>query len=371
MIIGIPRERKDGEFRVAMVPAGVMAFRQAGHQVFVEQGAGLGAGFTDAEYRKVGARIVKRARQVWDDATLILKVKEPIPAEYPCFHDGLIVFSFLHLAPNPALTKALLTSKVLAIACETVGHTNGGLPLLEPMSEIGGRMAALVGAFYQARPNGGRGVLVAGMPGVLPAHVAIVGGGIVGENAAKVAAGMGARVTILELKPERMRYLDEIMPENVSTLMSNPVNIAETVAMADIVIGAVLIPGALAPRLVSRRMLKTMKPGSVIVDVAVDQGGCCETTRPTTHSNPTYEVNGVLHYCVANMPGAYAHTSTLALGNATLPYAVRLATLGLRQAMVTDQALANGINTRDGFVTCAAVAEAHGLPFHPLRDLLS
>ena len=319
MIVGVPKEIKDNENRVAAIPAGVQALVSRGHKVLVQKGAGAGSGISDQAFEAVGAKIVGTARQVWKDAELILKVKEPLPPEYDLLRPDQILFTYLHLAPDLEQTKALLRRKIVGIAYETVETADGRLPLLEPMSEVAGKMAAHIAAYYLARPLGGRGVLLGGVPGVPPGTVVVLGGGIVGYNAARVAAGMGALVYLLDVNPLRLRYLDEVLPDNVVTLMSNRMSLEECLRRADALIGAVLIHGAKAPRLVTREMLKLMRPGAVIVDVAVDQGGCCETTRPTTHSDPVYTVDGIVHYCVANMPGAFARTSTFALTNVDLP----------------------------------------------------
>src|SRR5882672_4013951 len=358
MIIGVPKEMKNGEFRVAMTPGGAEVLHAQGHRVLVQSGAGADAGFRDQDYRKAGASLVD-ARLAWG-ADLVVKVKEPLPNEFNYLRPGQILFTFLHLAPNRALVKALLQKKVTAIAYETVEDEKGKLPILEPMSEIAGRIAALMGAYYQANPQGGRGVLFGGMPGVLPAHVVILGGGTVGENAARVALGMGSRVTILERRSERMRYLDEIMP-HVQTLMADPMALRTAVSSADILIGAVHIPGARTPQLVSRAMVKKMKPRSVIIDVAIDQGGSAETSRSTSHSEPTYMAEGVLHYCVPNMPGAYGRTSTLALTNVTLNYLRILAKTALKGLLKESPALTRGIQTHAGHLICRPVAEAQRL----------
>lgn len=359
MLIGVPKELKEGEYRVAITPAGAQALRSAGHQVFVEKGAGEHAGFPDPEYRKAGARIVPFAPAAWA-ADLVVKVKEPLPKEFTRFRPGQILFTFLHLAPNPKLVQALLKRRVTAIGYETVEERDGKLPVLEPMSEIAGRIAALAGAYYQANPLGGRGVLFSGMPGVPPAHVVILGGGTVGENAARVASGMGSRVTVLERRAERMRYLDEILP-HIATVMADEAAIRAAVADADILIGAVHVPGARTPCLVTRSLVRAMKPRSVIVDVAIDQGGSCGTSRPTSHSEPTYVSEGVLHYCVPNMPGAYGRTSTLALTHATLPYVSTLARLGLERALRESPALRKGVQCHGGRVVCRPVADAQKL----------
>lgn len=360
MIVGVPREIKQGEFRVALTPAGVEALRSEGHRILIQKGAGEHAGFPDGDYRKAGARLVPQAATAWS-ADCILKVKEPLEQEFHFFHPGQILFTFLHLAPNKKLVSALLKKKVTAIGYETVEEAGGKLPILEPMSEIAGRIAALVGAYYQANPQGGRGVLFGGMPGVLPAHVVILGGGTVGENAARVAMGMGSRVTILERRAERMRYLDEILP-HVSTLMADGASIRNSVASADILIGAVHLAGSRTPQLVSRSLVKQMKSRSVIVDVAIDQGGSCETSRPTSHLQPTYIAEKVLHYCVPNMPGAYGRTSTLALTNATLPYVLPIARLGITKVVQESPALRKGVQCHQGNLLCRPVAEAQKLP---------
>ena len=365
MIVGIPKEIKDNENRVAAIPAGVQALVARGHKVVVQKGAGAGSGISDQAFEAAGAKIVGTARQVFKEAALILKVKEPLPPEYDLLRPDQILFTYLHLAPDLELTKAILRRKIVGIAYETVETTDGRLPLLEPMSEVAGKMAVHIAAYYLARPLGGRGVLLGGVPGVPPATVIVLGGGIVGYNAAKVAAGMGAWVYLLEVNPVRMRYLDEILPENVTTLMSNRMSLEECLRRADVLIGAVLLHGAKAPMLVTREMLKHMRPGAVIVDVAVDQGGCCETTRPTTHSDPVYVVDGIIHYCVANMPGAYARTSTFALTNATFPYAQQIADKGWLQAARENPEIAKGLNVIRGHVTHQPVALAHHLPYVP------
>lgn len=371
MKVGLPKEIKDNEFRVGMVPAGVKALTSEGHDVLVETNAGTGSGFTDAEYVAAGARIGGSADEVWGWAEMIVKVKEPIEPEYKRLKENLLLFTYLHLAPDTKQTDALLRAKVTGVAYETIVGKHGGLPLLTPMSEVAGRMSVQVGTTYLMKPNGGRGILLGGVPGVVPGEVVIIGGGVVGLNAAKVAVGLGARVTILEMSAERMAYLDDVFGSRVVTLASNPYTLAEGVAMADVLVGAVLIPGATAPKLVTRDMIKTMKKGSVVVDVAVDQGGCFETTRATTHSNPVFDVDGVTHYCVANMPGAVPRTSTFALTNVTLPYALKLARFGLREAIRRDAGLKEGVNTFAGSITCDPVAVAQGKPFRPLDDLLS
>ncbi|HID62820.1 MAG TPA: alanine dehydrogenase [Anaerolineae bacterium] len=370
MIIGIPKEIKDNEYRVSLTPGGTETLTQAGHRVLVQAGAGEGSGFADEEYARAGAEIVSSAAQTWNQAEMVMKVKEPLPQEFEFLREGLLLYTYLHLAAAPEVTKHLLERKVTAIAYETVQLPNGSLPLLIPMSEVAGRMAVQVGAHYLEKMNGGRGKLLGGVPGVRPADVAIIGGGTVGINAAMVALGMGAHVTIIDINADRLRYLDEVLHGNLTTLSSNPRNIADSVRHADVVIGGVLVPGAKAPHLVTREMLKTMNPGSVVVDVAVDQGGCIETTRPTTHSDPVFVLDGIIHYCVTNMPGAVPRTSTYALSNATLPYALKLANLGFAEAVKSDSALAKGVNTCAGHVTCEGVATAHGLEYQPLDELI-
>ena len=365
MIVGVPKEIKDNESRVAMIPAGVQSLVGCGHTVLVERGAGGGSGLADETYARAGAEILPDGPAVYARAELLCKVKEPLPKEYPLLRSGQVLFTYLHLAPAPDLTRALLDRRVVAIAYETVETAEGRKPLLEPMSEVAGKMAVHVGAYYLAKPLGGRGVLIGGVPGVPPATVIILGGGTVGYNAAKVAAGMGAWVYLLEINPVRLRHLAEVLPPNVTILMSNRLSLEECLRRADILIGAVLIPGAKAPRLVTRDMLRLMKSGAVIVDVSVDQGGCVETTRPTSHSNPIYEVNGILHYCVANMPGAYARTATFALTNATLPYIQQVAAKGWRRAAQENPEVALGLNVVHGAVTHPAVAEALGLEYTP------
>ena len=369
MRIGIPREVKDHEYRVGMMPAGAHALITAGYQVLVERGAGVGSGFEDAEYGAVGARIVAGAEEAWA-ADLVVKVKEPVAAEYGRLRRGQILFTYLHLAPLRELTDALLQHEVTGIAYETITDPRGQLPLLTPMSEVAGRMSVLVGASYLQKLHGGRGTLLSGVPGVPPGDVVIIGGGIVGLNAAKMALGLGARVTVLEANLDRARTLDNMFHGAVTTLASNHHNMVAALARADVLIGAVLIPGRAAPKLVTRAMLAGMKKGSVIVDVAVDQGGCFETTHATTHSDPVYEVDGVVHYCVANMPGAVPRTSTLALNNATLPYALALANLGVVPAVLADPGLYAGVNTYRGHITCQPVAESQDRPYTDLEELL-
>ncbi|WP_242321040.1 alanine dehydrogenase [Bacillus cereus group sp. BfR-BA-01354] len=369
MRIGVPAEIKNNENRVAMTPAGVVHLIRNNHEVFIQKGAGLGSGFTDAQYVEAGAKIVDTAEEAWN-MEMVMKVKEPIESEYKHFSEGLILFTYLHLAPEPELTKALIEKKVVSIAYETVQLENRSLPLLAPMSEVAGRMAAQIGAQFLEKNKGGKGILLAGVPGVKRGKVTIIGGGQAGTNAAKIAVGLGADVTIIDLSAERLRQLDDIFGNQVKTLMSNPYNIAEAVK-SDLVIGAVLIPGAKAPKLVTEEMIKSMEPGSVVVDIAIDQGGIFETTdRITTHDNPTYEKHGVVHYAVANMPGAVPRTSTLALTNVTVPYAVQIANKGYKEACLGNTALLKGINTLDGYVTFEAVAEAHGVEYKGAKELL-
>jgi alanine dehydrogenase len=368
--IGVPKEIKANENRVALTPGGAAALASAGHRVFVERDAGSGSGFQDEEYRLAGAEILPDSTAVYSSAEMVIKVKEPLSVEYDLLRPGQVLFTYLHLAAEPDLTSALMRNRVVSIAYETVQLENGALPLLTPMSEVAGRMATQIGAHLLEKYQGGRGVLLAGVPGVPPAKVCILGGGIVGTNAAKIASGMGADVAVLDISADRLRYLDDIFRGRVTTVMSSPHNIASSVARADLVIGAVLIPGARAPRLVTEEMVKTMKPGSVIVDVAIDQGGCVATIdRVTTHANPSYVKHGVVHYSVANMPGAVPRTSTLALTNATLPYALKLANKGWRRAVADDPALALGVNVLEGCVCYQAVARAHTLEYTPLARI--
>ncbi len=370
MQVGVPKEVKDREYRVGMTPAGVDELVARGGTVRVETGAGAGSGFTDGEYQAAGATIVATAAEAWD-AAMVVKVKEPVESEYGLLRPDLTLFTYLHLAANETLTQALLERKTAAIAYETVQLPSGTLPLLNPMSEVAGRRSIQVGAHYLERTYGGRGMLLGGVPGVAPANVTIIGGGTVGTNAAQMALGAGAHVTVLEKSLDRMRYLSEVFGGHLTTLYSTGLAVAASVAEADVVVGAVLIPGARAPRLVTERMVRTMRPGAVVVDVAIDQGGCIETAHPTSHSDPVYEVDGVTHYCVTNMPGAVPRTSTLALTNATLPYVIALATGGVRAAVTRDPALAKGINTLGGACTEAPVAAAFGLPFTPLDDAIT
>jgi alanine dehydrogenase len=369
MNVGVPKEIKSDEYRVALTPAGALELTSRGHSVLVEQGAGVGSAFLDAEYEAVGARIGS-VEEVWGESELVLKVKEPLPEEYGRLREGQVLFTYLHLAASEELTQALITSGAACVAYETVETNDGALPLLAPMSEIAGRLAAQAGATFLEKPLGGRGLLLGGVPGVAPGEVVVIGGGMVGYNAAVIALGLGAQVTILERSIDRMRHLEEVLGARVTLLMSSSLQIQESVAAADVVVGAVLIPGALAPKLISREMVAGMKEGSVIADVAIDQGGCVETSRPTTHSEPVFVVDGVIHYCVANMPGAVPITSTKALTNATLPYVEAIADQGLREAIAQDPALARGVNVIEGRITYEAVAEAHGLDYTPLDDVL-
>ncbi|WP_342046195.1 alanine dehydrogenase [Bacillus sp. OTU530] len=363
MIIGVPKEIKNNENRVALTPAGLISFVKAGHKVLVEKDAGIGSSFTNEDYANAGAEIVENAADVWAGAEMIMKVKEPLPSEYDYFREGLILFTYLHLAAEPSLAQALKDKGVIAIAYETVA-ANRTLPLLTPMSEVAGRMAAQIGSQFLQKSNGGKGILLAGVPGVSRGKVTIIGGGVVGINAAKMAIGLGADVTIIDLSAERLRQLDDIFGNQIKTLMSNPFNIAEAVAEADLLIGAVLIPGAKAPKLVTEEMVKAMKPGSVIVDVAIDQGGIVETVdHITTHDKPTYEKHGVVHYAVANMPGAVPRTSTIALTNVTVPYGLQIANKGVYQAISENAALKLGLNVANGEITYEAVARDLGYNF--------
>ena len=362
MLVGVPREIKQDEYRVAMLPVGVEELTRAGHRVLVERGAGLGSGIPDDEYRENGAEIVEKAADVFAQADLVVKVKEPQPQEYPLLRRGQVLFTYLHFAASESLTRSVLETGVTAAAYETLRGKHGDLPCLTPMSEVAGRMSIQEGAKYLERPQEGRGILLGGVPGVPPAHIAILGGGVVGKNAAGIAAGFKADVNILDINVDRLRYLDDIMPANVNTLYSDRHNIREQLMRADLLIGAVLIEGARAPRLVRDEDLKLMKPGAVIIDVAIDQGGCVETSRPTTHSQPTYIVSGVVHYCVTNMPGAVGRTSTYALCNVTFPYVLQVAQRGLHGAAALDPGLANAVNMCDGKLTNKAVADTFGIP---------
>jgi alanine dehydrogenase len=367
--IGVANELKTDESRVALTPAGARELVQHGHEVTIESGAGDGSSFTDSAYEGAGARIAN-VEDVWAESDLLLKVKEPIAPEYGRLREGLVLFTYLHIAADEPLTRALVDSGITAVAYETVETDSGGLPLLAPMSEIAGRLAAQAGAYFLEKPLGGRGLLLGGVPGVAPGRVVVIGGGMVGYNSAVIALGLGANVTILERSLDRMRHLEEVLSGRVSLVMSSSLQIEESVRDADDVIGAVLIPGAVAPKLITREMVRGMKEGAVLADVAIDQGGCAETSRPTTHSEPVYTVEGVTHYCVANMPGAVPITSTKALTNATLPYVEAIADHGLAEAVARDAALARGVNVLDGKVTYEAVADAHGLDYQPLEDVL-
>jgi alanine dehydrogenase len=370
MKIGVPKETKIREYRVGMTPAGVRELTRRGHEVLVERGAGEGSGIGDQFYVEAGARIVPAAADAWA-AELVVKVKEPLEPEFEFLREGLVLYTYLHLAAAPELTRELVRRRVTAVAYETIRTPDGRLPLLRPMSEVAGRMAVQVGASCLERERGGKGVLLGGVPGTRRGRVVILGGGVVGRNAATIAVGMGAQVTLLDIRAKTMEYLEDVFGSSIETLYSNPYNIEEAVSRADLVIGAVLVPGAVAPKLVTEGLIQRMEQGSVVVDVAVDQGGCIETCRPTTHDQPTYEVHGVVHYCVPNMPGAVAQTSTWALTNVTLEHAVRIATLGLARAATEDPSLEAGVNTFAGAVTCGPVADAHGLPYAELKTLLA
>jgi alanine dehydrogenase len=370
MIIGVPKEVKDHESRVGITPAGVKSLVDAGHKVLVETGAGDLSAFPDDEYQNAGAEITGSAYDTWRLADMVVKVKEPVEKEYGHFREGLVLFTYLHLAPVPALTDALLAKKVTGIAYETVRDRTGALPLLTPMSEVAGRMSVQVGASYLEKEHGGRGLLLGGVPGVLPGNVVIIGGGIVGTNAAKIALGLGAKVVLIDLNLNRLRELDDIFNGQLHTLASNSYNVARATQEADLVIGGVLIPGAAAPKIVTKEMVSHMRKGAVIVDVAIDQGGCIETARPTTHSDPSYLVDGVVHYCVTNMPAAVPNTSTLALTNATFPYVMKLAKLGAEQAIREDAGIAEGVNTFGGVLTYAAVAQAQKKQSRPVSALI-
>ena len=371
MTVGVLKEIKPNENRVSLLPVGVELLKSHGHQVLVETRAGLGSGFPDELYKEAGAEIVATAKEVYDRADMVMKVKEPLPQEYGLIREGQIVFTYFHFAASEELTRAMIESKCVAIAYETIETADGKLPLLTPMSEVAGRMAVQEGAKYLERTQGGRGILLAGVPGVEPATVVILGGGVVGTNAAKMAAGLGARVYILDVNLDRLRYLSDVMPKNVIPVMSNTHNIRELLKVADLVVSGVLIPGGRAPKLITRGSLKLMKKGAVIVDVAIDQGGSTETSKPTTHENPIYEVDGVIHYCVANMPGAVPQTSTIALTNATLPYAVEIADKGYKRAILENPEIKKGANIVLGKVTYKAVADAFGLEYTPVEEVLA
>ena len=370
MIIGVPKEIKNNENRVALTPAGAAELTKRGHEVFIQMTAGFGSGFSDDDYTAAGAQLLATIEEVYAKAEMIIKVKEPIAEEYKLIKKGQILYTYFHFASSLPLTEAMIESGSVSLAYETVEFDDRSLPLLVPMSEVAGRMSVQEGAKYLEKTYGGYGVLLGGVPGVPPAKVLIVGGGIVGTEAAKMAAGLGSDVTIMDVSLKRMRYLDDIMPANVKTMMSNDYNIRDMVKSHDLIIGAVLIPGAIAPKLITRDMLSTMRPGTVMVDVAVDQGGCFETTKATTHDNPIFEIDGVTHYCVANMPGAVPRTSTLALTNATLPYAIELANKGWKQACIDNKPLRKGLNVVDGKVVYEGVAEAFGLPYVDVQEVL-
>jgi alanine dehydrogenase len=371
MIIGVPKEIKNNENRVGLTPGGVAELVKHGHKLYVQKTAGEGSGFSDEDYMNAGAEILPDIASVYGIAEMIIKVKEPIAPEYPLIKEGQLLFTYFHFASGEELTHAMIKSKAICLAYETVEKEDRSLPLLVPMSEVAGRMAIQEGAKYLEKPMGGRGILLGGVPGVRPAKVLVLGGGIVGTQSAKMAAGFGADVLLMDVSLPRLRYLSDIMPANVRTQMSNHYNIIEAIKEADLVVGAVLIPGAKAPHLITRDMLKYMKKGAVVVDVAVDQGGCIETCKPTTHENPTYEVDGVIHYCVANMPGAVPYTSTIALTNATLPYAIQLANKGWRQACKDSKELRLGLNVVEGHVVYKAVADAFGLDYENVSTVLS
>lgn len=370
MILGVPKEIKNNENRVALTPAGAKELVKRGHSVHVQSSAGVGSGFSDEEYRSAGASIQPSIEATYQVAEMIMKVKEPIASEYGLIKENQLLFTYFHFASYEPLTKAMVSSKAVCLAYETVEKADRSLPLLIPMSEVAGRMAIQKGANYLEKPLGGRGILLGGVPGVLPAKVVILGGGVVGTQAAWMAAGLGADVTIMDVSLPRMRYLADVMPANVKTMMSNEYNIREQIKTADLIVGAVLIPGAKAPHLITREMLKTMKKGAVLVDVAVDQGGCIETCTPTTHENPTFVIDDVVHYCVANMPGAVPYTSTLALTNATLPYGLQLADKGWKKAAVDNTELALGLNVIHGEIVYQAVADAFGMPFTSVDKFL-
>jgi alanine dehydrogenase len=369
MILGVPKEVKDHETRVGITPAGVKALTEAGHKVLVETKAGELSAFPDDEYQSAGAEIVGNAAEAWGHADMVVKVKEPVEKELLFFRDGLTLFTYLHLAPLPELTDALLRKRVTGIAYETIRDRQGGLPLLTPMSEVAGRMSVQVGASYLESERGGRGVLLGGVPGVSPGDVCIIGGGVVGTNAAKMALGSGAKVTLIDVNLNRLRELDDIFNGRLYTVASNSYNVTRAVSEADLVIGGVLIPGATAPKIVTREMVQGMKKGAVIVDVAIDQGGCIETAKPTTHSDPSYVVDGVVHYCVTNMPAAVPYTSTLALTNATFPYVMKLAKIGANEAIRTDLSIREGVNTYHGYITYKAVAQSQGKEWKPVSEV--
>jgi alanine dehydrogenase len=372
MKVGCPKEIKNHEYRVGLTPAAARAYLEAGHDVLVQKGAGFGSGISDEEYLAVGARIAGTAEEVWKDSEMIVKVKEPLPEEFPLMQSGQLIYTYFHFAADEELTRACLERKIVALAYETVQEPGGLLPLLKPMSEVAGRMAPLVASFYMMRVHGGRGMLPTGVPGVAPADVLILGGGTVGGNAARVAAGLGAKVTVLDINLDTLENLGNIMPPNVFPIFADSENLEKGLREAQIVIGAVLIPGTKAPKIIKREHLKLMKPGSVFVDVAIDQGGCSETSVPTSHANPTYEVDGILHYCVTNMPGAYSRSSTLALNNRTIRYGLKLASQKVEAACREDSALRNGLNMYQGWITFKPVADAFGLEklYKPVEDVL-
>ncbi len=370
MRVGCVKEIKNNEYRVGVTPANVKDYKKAGHEVIIEVDAGIGSGFSNEEYLASGATLVDSAKEVWDQSEMLIKVKEPLEEEYALFHEGLILYTYLHLAADEKLTKALLDAKVTSVAYETLVERNGSIPLLAPMSQIAGRLSIQEGAKYLEKPFGGSGVLLSGVPGTPKAKIVILGAGSVGMNACKLAIGMGASVSILDINLERLEYIDDIFGSSVQTLMSSDATIEEAVAQADLVIGSVLIPGAKAPKLMKKAYLKNMKPGSVIVDVAIDQGGCCETSKVTYHDNPTYVVDGVVHYCVGNMPGAVPRTSTIALTNATLRYGLQIANAGLVQACQNNDVIYSGINTYAGKLTCENVAEAFAMEFTNIMDIM-
>lgn len=370
MIIGVPKEIKTHENRVALLPGGVTALKRNGHEILIQQGAGEGSGFKDEEYTAAGAAILDDVEELWQKAEMIMKVKEPIKEEHGRMREGQIIFTYFHFAADQTLTEAVVDSNCIAVAYETVENEDGSLPLLIPMSEVAGRMAAQEGAKYLEKATGGRGILLGGIPGVPPANALVLGGGIVGVNAAKIAAGMGANTTIMDINMSRLRYLDEVMDKNVSTMFSSEANIHRMLPDVDLIIGAVLKPGAKAPHLITRKMLKDMRPGTVLVDVAIDQGGCFETSKPTTHDNPIYVVDDVVHYCVANMPGAVPYTSTLGLTNVTLPYAVDLANKGWKKALSEDEELKMGLNIAEGKIVYKDVADAFDMDYTPIEQVL-
>lgn len=370
MIVGVPSEIKEGEYRVAITPVGVEELAKRGHQVLIQKGAGVGSGIPDEEYQRAGGKIAPKAADIFEKADLLLKVKEPLPAEFEALREGQVLFTYFHFAANKDLTLAMQKRKIVALAYETVEDGEGRLPLLIPMSEVAGRMAIQEGAKCLERPMFGRGILLAGVPGVAAANVVVLGGGVVGTNAAKIAAGLRAKVTVLDIKMDRLRHLDDVMPQNVFTLFSNSHNIKAKIVEADLLVGAVLLHGARTPVLISKKMLALMKPGSVVVDASIDQGGCLETSKPTTHANPTYIVDGVVHYCVANMPAAVAGTSTYALTNVTLAYVLAMADHGVRGALEADPAFARGLNMAHGQICLKTIADQYGLPYIPLRDAL-